>query len=40
MKAFLVSLVAIAIISFGAAVVLGTIDRSAEDVYSTGSVRH
>lgn len=40
MKAFLASLAAIAVISVSAAVVLGILDRSAERVYSTTSVRH
>ncbi len=40
MKAFLASLAAIAIISVGAAVVLGAFDRSAENVYSAKFVRH
>lgn len=40
MKAFLVSLVAITIISATAAVVLQSLDRSAEHVYSSAYVRH
>jgi hypothetical protein len=40
MKAFIASLIAITIISGTAAVVLQSLDRSAERVYSSAYVRH
>ncbi len=39
MKAFIASLAALVIIAGGAAIVLNSIDRSAEHVYSSGNVR-
>jgi hypothetical protein len=39
MKAFLASLVAVIVISAGAAAVLNVVDRSAESVFSSGNVR-
>lgn len=40
MRAFIGSLVILAVITAGAAFILGAVDMSSESVYSTSSTRH